>query len=185
VVEKMPTCQLCQLELASGAFQAEFSSGDELVLLCAQCGFARAWATWHGHMTKKLRSLKIVATLMRKGDENYVEPVEKTVALAPTFVFSEYTATFASELFDPIKVELGGFATEWAALERARQISHGLAKSLEPAQRKKARLDPNVTVPSNHWHINTAVTRVNASADIALETERDYPDYSAPIMEEL
>src|SRR5256885_16351433 len=68
-VEKLPLCQLCRWELASGVFQAEFSSGDELVLLCAQCGFARAWSTWHGHMTKKLKTLTLVATLLRKGDE--------------------------------------------------------------------------------------------------------------------
>ena len=168
-VNKLPTCQLCRWELASGVFQAEFGSGDELILLCAQCAFARAWATWHGHMTRRLKSLKLVATLLRKGDLAELEAVRDPVPLAPTFEWSFYRAVLSGgSLFDPLTVDLGPFPTEWAALERARQLTQGLARSMEEEI-------PNRLGKPDHWDIQTQVVRVETSANNALPSPEEEP----------
>lgn len=138
VTEGRPRCRLCSLP-AFGAFDAEFSNGHELVMLCAACAFSNAWSKWHGHMTKKLRGLILVVIFkLPPGD-----PVEPPVPLADHFEPSNYNGSW--RLGDQrVTADLGYFATEWAALERARQVSHRLAIQVKEL---------------NHWAIQTAVHR--------------------------
>lgn len=142
VTEGRPRCRLCSLP-AFGAFDAEFSSGHELVMLCAACAFSNAWSKWHGHMTKKLKGL-VLAVIFKlpPGD-----PIEPPTPLAAQFEPSNYNGSWLVG-DQRVAAEIGNFPTEWAALERARQVSHKLAIQVK---------EPN------HWAIQTAVSRNNGS----------------------
>lgn len=145
--ENRPNCKLCHLP-SFGAFVAKFSEEEELIFLCAECGFSRAWATWTGNYSKKLKALRLEAIFKFPADK--AEPAPRPPLLEAQSVASTWNATFLFEgdrytgALDPCEGATQTFATEWAALERARQISQRLAREVNKP---------------NHWAIQTGITR--------------------------
>jgi hypothetical protein len=133
--EKRPRCALCPIP-AFGAFTATFATTvdgkkatrDEMVFLCAECAFSRAASVWSGGWSKKLKALQLEA-IFKLPPEKAPLPPRKPLPLEDDFVTSKYDVTFCIE-GDHFKGDLGEFPTEWAALERARQLAHLTAKSM-------------------------------------------------------
>lgn len=149
--ENKPSCKLCRFP-AFGAFVATFEDKEgfkteDFVFLCAECGFTRAWISY---TTKRLKGLRLEVIFKFPAERN-PQAVKPPVPEAIDFVASEYNATFLIEgdhytgPLDPCSGHVKTFASEWAALERARQVGQALAKGMKK---------------SNHWAVQTGITRV-------------------------
>lgn len=138
--ENRPSCQSCGT-ISFGVFVANFhdkeakQDWEEIVFLCAECGFLYAWRS------KKLKSLRLEA-IFKLPPEKAPHP-HREIPEEKDFVRSHYHANFLID-GDHFVGDLGTHSTEWAALERARQISHLTAKGLNL---------------KNHWSIQTGITR--------------------------
>lgn len=130
-IEKRPRCKLCRYP-SFGAFVVEYAANgkpatEELVVLCAECAFNRIKHN-SGFGTRKLKAITLQVIFKLPPDKAPPAPLPP-VPLEDDFVPSHYKMTFSFE-GDIYDADLGDFPTEWAALERARQITHLTAKSM-------------------------------------------------------
>jgi hypothetical protein len=148
--EKRPNCLLCHLP-SFGAYVATYAGerDDELVSLCADCSFSRIYSRWSGFMSRKLKTLTLVVIYKLPGDKAAPGPKPELPDEDP-FIPARYTATFHLD-GDPYTAPIDPcdgteiFCSPWAALERARQVSHNLARAMHL---------------HSHWSINTAIHRL-------------------------
>lgn len=130
--EKRPKCQICGYP-SFGAYLLSYQNGkadsleQKAVILCAECACSRVRHS-SGFGSKKLKGVDLAVTFKLPPDKAPPPPREPA-PLEADFVPSHYRMSFTFE-GDTFLADLGDFPTEWAAMERARQISHLTAKSM-------------------------------------------------------
>lgn len=129
--EKRPRCQICHYPSFGVFVVANLVNGalvEELQFLCSSCSFNEVGKR-NGWGTKKFKSIKL-EVIFKLPQEKAPPPPREPVPFEPDFTRSHYDVTFCIE-GDFFKGDLGDFPTEWAALERARQLAHLTAKSMK------------------------------------------------------